>query len=1087
MKIYHSIEQVTIVKSLPSVGEGYYIVEGDRPRAYLFSDGVAQALNYAIFPLKDTTGADLGYTLAQMLWDGEVGEGSTRKWELMGEDHVEIKFSLYDTVKIRVGDFVFHEGEMFVCTSPYNPQYNQETGGYDYTVRFEAQHRLLKNRIFRYAPETLMSEASWSLTSTADTFLSAILTNFKALGIKYKRLVDGVIVCKDYTYHTEEVNAKALTFSNTKIIDALSMIAEAWDTEYWVENGVISVGKCERGEAEELRIGDNVENISGTDSAHTYATRLYAYGSTRNIPPRYNKDLLFTLDGKRNGLNGEVYVSDTSRKVDYTMFPESMWERAGSDTVTLPSHSTVLTMPLQPNQQMPLSDKGTTNYCEVYDDISSQITLDMVDYHVYAKALSVTANTLTWGASLSEEVARTIKVRVECQLLLTDDYKADRRDYVVAGTVGGYLTPTSVDATTRRALFGGVALTFGEMGNVRPMVGYKYAVVKIGAEVKVSINGDEYYLSACELSLRTSGGPITIGRQSSSVPTRININGESIDAVLNYAKTEKDNVTYYEFRLARWDEQWMGKTFTLPDIKENSVPVTYFTRRGNDHLANSVVDNRLMLSLTDEEGDGWVKTHGYIQDADVTDDEVVENTIKFDDIYPKATLRVTNVETYTKKEVDAQGMVTVHTYYLVQLSYYSEKYGTLTPFNFSKKYIIEGQQLGCHFESGSLGGMEFAMGFWPNGRLGDEVGKQVFEIIANTTYGAEMPNTTMAVKVGDTLVLTGWDTTESTLVGDCVASAEEELKRATIEYLKKSKVDPTTYTCSMMSDAVYAKGMERGEWTPTKGLMALGQRVRLYTQPYDDTCRESRVIGATIKLDIPFDTPTYTIGESVAYSLFGNLTATPSVEISQNASQQLGGNVDLTEVEKRIDGVKDDVEAEKARATQKEEELSGAVTSVEEKVDHMFTDVHEDAEEEIVANHTLRSVGNLIAEGYVFGKNGVAALGIASTSDKEGGTDLNVKTYEELDGVREEHRDEVATAYAVKRLKEDIGIAGLPVFSETEDYRRGQVVQYEGKGWKFTSTKWAGAWQGSAVERLTFNELAKPISIDENMISSLFR
>lgn len=90
-------------------------------------------------------------------------------------------------------------------------------------------------------------------------------------------------------------------------------------------------------------------------------------------------------------------------------------------------------------------------------------------------------------------------------------------------------------------------------------------------------------------------------------------------------------------------------------------------------------------------------------------------------------------------------------------------------------------------------------------------------------------------------VLYNWD---STKLGDAlVSAASNELLTDSIKNLKKSIIDPTTYTCT--AEANYSFNQGRGN------LHGVGDRVNLYNKGYDDSYRSSRVIGYEFSLDIP--------------------------------------------------------------------------------------------------------------------------------------------------------------------------------------------------------------------------------------------
>ena len=67
----------------------------------------------------------------------------------------------------------------------------------------------------------------------------------------------------------------------------------------------------------------------------------------------------------------------------------------------------------------------------------------------------------------------------------------------------------------------------------------------------------------------------------------------------------------------------------------------------------------------------------------------------------------------------------------------------------------------------------------------------------------------------------------------------------------------------MDSEWVYADLINR-----TYGI---GQRVNVFNPAYFENGRISRILGFEFNLDIPYDSPVYTIGESTAYSRLGEI------------------------------------------------------------------------------------------------------------------------------------------------------------------------------------------------------------------------
>lgn len=293
------------------------------------------------------------------------------------------------------------------------------------------------------------------------------------------------------------------------------------------------------------------------------------------------------------------------------------------------------------------------------------------------------------------------------------------------------------------------------------------------------------------------------------------------------------------------------------------------TDRG-ESVALGVVTDRLMLPKGTDYIDLYkYDTEGnrvYITDAaynadtntEMPSEEVVENTIVFDDVYPKQDAKITDVFVYRKAPIkDSEGNV------VKKIPIYWCK---VDGFIFDRKYLLEGKTIQMMFQSGLLSGMTFDVTFnpandavkHPDGSVNKDA--QRWELVYNTDYGRELPDETLKPSVGDKIVFINFDAKLVT-EGDMVADAEKKLYTTAVDYIKKQATDNQTYDCTIMCDVA------RDGFT-----LDVGQRVRLVNAAFFRTPRKSRVIGWEIPLDIPYDNPVYTIGEAVSYSTIGTLS-----------------------------------------------------------------------------------------------------------------------------------------------------------------------------------------------------------------------
>ena len=271
-------------------------------------------------------------------------------------------------------------------------------------------------------------------------------------------------------------------------------------------------------------------------------------------------------------------------------------------------------------------------------------------------------------------------------------------------------------------------------------------------------------------------------------------------------------------------------------------------------VVNGVVQKRLMLP----EGIPYIDAY-----PNMTTEEAVEQVVIFDEVYPRRTGIMSDVTTIevTDKVENEDGTTT------------EEKWNAYrfrdTGVNFSEKYILPGQELRIRFASGLLNGLEFAVKFNPEGKPekledgGWNPEAQLWEIVRNEDYGRPLPGDVLFPQDGDEYVLSGWDSTKITELG-LVGAAEQELKEKTEKYAAKSKIDPSTYGCTMMSNDAYR---EDG----VHNFYSIGQKVNLINKAYFENGRQSRVIGFEFNLDYSFDSPVYTVGETAAYSRIGEL------------------------------------------------------------------------------------------------------------------------------------------------------------------------------------------------------------------------
>lgn len=198
---------------------------------------------------------------------------------LMEEEYILLNFNSDTVIPFAKGDYIDTEFGRFSIVYLDPPKFSK-SGGYTYDVKFHAPWERWRNRILFYSRQN-GSEKSWKMTHRPEIFLDIVIDNIQKAGFG------------DYAYAVdpELTEMKFIEFNSNNIIDALSAIAEAWETEWWIRDGIIYLSRCEHGNAIELKAEDAISGDIGiSDSSSEYITRLYAFGSTRNLPTNYRQE-----------------------------------------------------------------------------------------------------------------------------------------------------------------------------------------------------------------------------------------------------------------------------------------------------------------------------------------------------------------------------------------------------------------------------------------------------------------------------------------------------------------------------------------------------------------------------------------------------------------------------------------------------------------------------------------------------------------------------------------------------------------------------------------------------------------------------
>lgn len=227
---------------------------------------------------------DIKYTQngkEQTRYVAPITDRATYYKELMTEEYILLSFNTRDFVRFQTGDYINTEFGRFEIVKIDKPERNNQTdGGWKYEQKFHAAWERWRHRKLFYDRQ-LGSEKAWSMTNSPEAFMQIVCDNIKGAGMG------------DYTFDVDPnlTEMKLVEFDGDDIVTGLNRIAETWDTEWWIEGNQIHLRKCEFGgviDFEEEDICSDMKRSEGQRSE--YVTRLYAFGSTRNIPTNYRKN-----------------------------------------------------------------------------------------------------------------------------------------------------------------------------------------------------------------------------------------------------------------------------------------------------------------------------------------------------------------------------------------------------------------------------------------------------------------------------------------------------------------------------------------------------------------------------------------------------------------------------------------------------------------------------------------------------------------------------------------------------------------------------------------------------------------------------
>lgn len=839
----------------------------------------------------------------------KIYEGCIEKFTLMQEDYIELHFNSVDPIYFPIGSHTTWNDKEYYIIEAQQPSYDESTGGYNYELKFEAYYRAWQMKIYKYSPDVDKEndkkndkdngtrEAEFSLTANLE---NQIITFVRCLNKEGFRYNDNESF--DYKIVTDSENAahkayfnevKTMTYSSVNFIEALNQIADEWDAEWWVEDKFICFGKCQlAGEATDFKLGENVVSISGSKSETDYATRVYAFGSDKNLPKNYGKgDAVFTMDSDPQYKDFYAYLK--TDKPLYSDFFNKSDRLDNSDPIFNLKNGTLDTL-------VPSVTSG--KYCNTNMVETSSIVLGSGEYKDTKFYLNNNVKSTDFGICINYSFKNFLSdgdtfYTITALVILCGDKDGSEQTFNVGKDVQvenvitskKFTTEISVNKTNNQGskylgniTFPNFTLNKQQNISIKILVGVTFTSTSVNGTIDFGIgypaggfaNTLSYFRNSKEVLTRVF---VRFDTGMEEAPT------DKVEAVLI---TSAELFPNYATNYIRFDKNvgmiLRGQKVTIDNIIESKLPSWYFESETDIQNAKSIkaiAERR--LSLPDPY---------YVEASNVPFNSIVEKVLVFDDIYPRIESHITKIEPKPKYVYENDEKTDIK---------YTEYYIHTDDFTFDEDYKLDtADKLEIKFLTGALSGLTFKAIFHPKAIFNsEELPQQYFQIERQQFDGGiYLPSDAMHPELGDEFILIGWDASRIEDLG-LIKDAEKRLKTRTRFEIDKMNIDPTTYECTMFSDYTYGLAKEtlvtddngvvltdeRGIAIRTdesasgldesnKNIFKIGQRVKLWNAAFfEKGYRDSRIIGYERKMDIPYDSPIYMVGEKAIYSKFSSL------------------------------------------------------------------------------------------------------------------------------------------------------------------------------------------------------------------------
>ena len=202
-----------------------------------------------------------------------TSSSSTWNNELMTENAVSVNFTHPVYIRLDVNDYVMLEGVKFSIKKEYKPkQKNKQT--YSYSVKFYAPIHDAEQVMYLNLTDG-QYEPQFSLNDSPRAHLQKWVDNMNRLSGTVVWSIGDVIVAPNQT----------VEYNNATCWDALSLMSDGFEAEWWADGFKINLTRCEHGDRVELGYLKGLTSLTQSENSEDiqFFTRLIPRGSTKNI------------------------------------------------------------------------------------------------------------------------------------------------------------------------------------------------------------------------------------------------------------------------------------------------------------------------------------------------------------------------------------------------------------------------------------------------------------------------------------------------------------------------------------------------------------------------------------------------------------------------------------------------------------------------------------------------------------------------------------------------------------------------------------------------------------------------------------